>query len=84
MFYRLFLTQFNDVAQYVWGKLLGRRKIAPRVSPNKTCQGFIGGMLITTAFGALFFVSSPRDAKEAFHGYPRAAFSNRNGPTGYV
>jgi len=40
----VFLTEFNDVAQYVWGKLLGRHKIIPKVSPNKTWEGFLGGV----------------------------------------
>jgi phosphatidate cytidylyltransferase len=44
----VFLTQFNDVAQYVWGKMLGRHKIIPRVSPNKTWEGFLGGIATTT------------------------------------
>jgi phosphatidate cytidylyltransferase len=52
MLYLLFLTQFNDVAQYVWGKTLGRHKIAPHVSPKKTWEGFLGGILTTTALGA--------------------------------
>lgn len=52
MLYLLFLAQFNDVAQYVWGKTLGSRKIAPHVSPKKTWAGFIGGVLTTTALGA--------------------------------
>lgn len=42
--YLLFLTEFNDVCQYVWGKTLGRRKIIPKVSPNKTWGGFLGGL----------------------------------------
>ncbi|MCA9015363.1 MAG: phosphatidate cytidylyltransferase [Planctomycetaceae bacterium] len=41
----LFMTQFNDVCQYIWGKLLGRHKIIPKVSPNKTWEGFLGGVL---------------------------------------
>lgn len=41
----VFLTQFNDVAQYIWGKLFGTIKIAPKISPSKTWQGFIGGLL---------------------------------------
>lgn len=44
----VFLTQFNDVAQYCWGKLLGRNKALPTVSPGKTTEGVIGG-LVTTA-----------------------------------
>lgn len=50
--YLLFLTQFNDVAQYVWGKTLGRRRITPNVSPNKTWGGFLGGLVTTIALGA--------------------------------
>jgi phosphatidate cytidylyltransferase len=45
----LFATEANDVAQYCWGKALGRRKIMPRVSPNKTWEGFLGGWATTTA-----------------------------------
>jgi phosphatidate cytidylyltransferase len=43
----VFLTQFNDVAQYLWGKSLGRHKVIPRVSPNKTAEGLVGGVLTT-------------------------------------
>jgi phosphatidate cytidylyltransferase len=43
----LVLTELNDVAQYVWGKTLGRRKIMPSVSPGKTWEGFLGGMATT-------------------------------------
>ena len=49
----LLLTQFNDVAQYCWGKMLGRRKIVPGVSPNKTWGGFIGGLLTTSCLAWL-------------------------------
>lgn len=49
----LFMTQFNDVCQYVWGKLLGKHKIIPKVSPNKTWEGFIGGLITITAASAL-------------------------------
>lgn len=53
LFYLVLLTQLNDVAQYLWGKSLGRRKIAPKVSPNKTLEGFLGGVLTTTVLGAV-------------------------------
>lgn len=49
----VFLTQFNDVAQYIWGKLLGSRKIIPKVSPNKTWEGFLGGVATTTLLAFL-------------------------------
>ncbi len=44
----LFMTQFNDVCQYVWGKMLGKHKIIPKVSPNKTWEGFLGGVSTIT------------------------------------
>jgi phosphatidate cytidylyltransferase len=43
----LIATEFNDVAQYVFGKALGRHKIIPKVSPNKTWEGFLGGWVAT-------------------------------------
>jgi phosphatidate cytidylyltransferase len=52
MIYLVVLTQLNDVPQYVWGKLFGRHKIIPAVSPNKTWEGFLGGVLMTTALSA--------------------------------
>lgn len=46
--YLLFMTQFNDVCQFIWGKLLGKHKIIPKVSPNKTWEGFVGGFITLT------------------------------------
>lgn len=44
LLFLLVFTQLNDVSQYVWGKSFGKHKIVPKVSPNKTWQGFIGGV----------------------------------------
>lgn len=52
LLFLVFLTQFNDVLQFVWGKTIGRHKIIPKVSPNKTWEGFLGGVS-TTALIAL-------------------------------
>jgi phosphatidate cytidylyltransferase len=49
VFLLLAATEANDVFQYVSGKLLGRHKILPKVSPNKTWEGFIGGCVLTSA-----------------------------------
>lgn len=46
------VVQMSDVLQYVWGKLFGRMKIAPKLSPSKTVEGFIGGILSATLIGA--------------------------------
>ncbi len=49
VFFLLVATEANDVLQYCWGKLFGRRKIMPTVSPNKTWEGFLGGWISTSA-----------------------------------
>ncbi len=49
----VFLTQFNDVAQYIWGKTFGRHKVVPMVSPNKTWEGLVGGVLTTIVLAGL-------------------------------
>lgn len=46
------VVQGSDVLQYLWGKTVGRHRIAPTVSPNKTWEGFVGGVLSATALGA--------------------------------
>ncbi len=48
----LIITIFNDFMQYVFGKSFGKYKIIPKVSPNKTWEGFIGGVLSTTILTA--------------------------------
>lgn len=52
-------VQSSDVFQYVWGKLLGKRKILPAISPAKTLEGLIGGVLTSTAVGAALWWITP-------------------------
>ncbi len=59
MFYFVLVAQISDVLQYVWGKTLGRHKIAPTVSPNKTWEGFIGGIASATLIGAGLWWATP-------------------------
>jgi phosphatidate cytidylyltransferase len=59
MFYFVLVAQISDVLQYVWGKTLGRHKIAPTVSPNKTWEGFIGGIICATLIGAGLWWATP-------------------------
>lgn len=56
----LILTvQSSDVFQYVWGKLLGKHKISATISPSKTLEGLIGGVLTSTAVGAALWWMTP-------------------------
>lgn len=57
--YLLFLTQFNDVQQFLWGKAFGKRKIAPVISPNKTIAGFVGGFIGTIVLAYLLRYLTP-------------------------
>jgi phosphatidate cytidylyltransferase len=59
MFYFVLVAQISDVLQYVWGKTLGRHKIAPTVSPNKTWEGFVGGIACATLIGAGLWWATP-------------------------
>jgi len=59
LLFLVLVVQLSDVLQYVWGKLLGRRKIAPTLSPNKTLEGFIGGVLSATVVGAALWWATP-------------------------
>lgn len=47
LFFFVATAQASDVFQYCWGKLLGKRKIAPTLSPNKTVEGTVGGIATT-------------------------------------
>jgi phosphatidate cytidylyltransferase len=53
------VVQSSDVLQYVWGKLFGKHKIAPDVSPSKTLEGLVGGVLSATALGASLWWITP-------------------------
>jgi phosphatidate cytidylyltransferase len=59
------VVQGSDVLQYVWGKLVGRRKIAPELSPNKTLEGFVGGVASATLVGSLLAWLTPFNAWQA-------------------
>lgn len=66
LFFLLFVVQISDVLQYVVGKLFGRRKIAPRLSPSKTVEGFVGGGLLATLCGASLYRVTPFSFGAAF------------------
>jgi phosphatidate cytidylyltransferase len=59
IFYLLLVVQLSDVLQYVCGKLFGKTKIAPVVSPSKTVEGFVGGGLGATLVGGAMWWITP-------------------------
>ena len=46
-------TWIADSGAYVFGKTFGKHKLAPRLSPNKTIEGYVGGIIAGTLFTVL-------------------------------
>lgn len=59
LLYLMLVVQISDVMQYVFGKLFGKHKLAPLVSPSKTVEGLIGGGLVAVAIGASLWWITP-------------------------
>jgi len=59
LLFLVIVVQGSDVLQYIWGKLLGRHPIAPKVSPNKTWEGFLGGVVSATVLGGVLAWLTP-------------------------
>ena len=59
MIFLILVVQSSDVLQYVWGKLFGKHKIAPKLSPSKTVEGFVGGVVSASVLGGLLYWLTP-------------------------
>lgn len=59
LLFLVIVDQLSDVLQYVFGKLFGRHKIAPAISPNKTWEGFVGGVLSASLIGTALWWLTP-------------------------
>mgnify|MGYP001492023209 FL=1 len=62
----IIITASNDIFQFTWGKLLGKRKILPKISPNKTWAGFIGGVITSSLLGIVLSFLTPLNYIESF------------------
>jgi phosphatidate cytidylyltransferase len=66
LFYLVFLTEINDISQYIWGKNFGQNKVLPSVSPNKTWEGLLGGIATTVLLAvALAPLLTPFDLRHS-------------------
>ncbi|MFQ1017438.1 phosphatidate cytidylyltransferase [Gilliamella sp. BG7] len=61
----LLIIELSDTFQYVFGKLFGKHKIIPNLSPSKTVEGFIGGTLLASLIGACLFKITPFSCVQA-------------------
>ena len=63
--YLVLLTELNDVFQFLCGKTFGRHPITPLISPKKTWEGFVGGVLLTTPLAVVLRFLTPLDLWQA-------------------
>jgi phosphatidate cytidylyltransferase len=59
LLFLVIVVQLSDVFQYIFGKLFGRHRIAPTVSPNKTWEGFVGGVAAAVLIGTAIWWATP-------------------------
>lgn len=52
--YFILVTKFSDLGAYVTGSVIGKHKMIPRISPNKTWEGFAGAIVISTLASIVF------------------------------
>jgi phosphatidate cytidylyltransferase len=55
----IIVVEASDVLQYLWGKLVGRTKIAPTLSPSKTVEGLVAGAASACALGTGLWWMTP-------------------------
>lgn len=63
--YFVLIVQLSDVLQYVFGKIFGKHALVPKVSPNKTWEGLIGGAGTAILLGVLLRGLTPFSAGQA-------------------
>lgn len=66
LLYLVLVVQISDVLQYAWGKTTGKHAIAPNISPNKTVEGFVGGVLSATVVGVCLWWATPFNPFQAW------------------
>ncbi len=57
LLYVITITITSDTFAHFVGTLIGKKKLCPKVSPNKTVEGFIGGVLFGTFLGSVIFLT---------------------------
>ncbi len=55
--YLLLITTITDTFALFTGRLIGKHKVSPKISPNKTIEGCVGGLLMGTFVASAFYIT---------------------------
>ncbi len=55
--FALLIVWVTDTGAYIFGRLFGKNKLWPEISPNKTIEGFVGGILSSTIIAIIFSIN---------------------------
>ena len=60
LFYALLIVWITDSGAYLVGRQIGKHKLTPRISPNKTWEGSIGGTVVSVIVSAIYLLFFPQ------------------------
>ena len=66
LLYVMFATFMSDTFAHFWGTKIGKHKLAPQISPNKTVEGMIGGVVFGTFISGMFFLTFINNSANTF------------------
>ena len=76
------LIALNDIGAFFVGRAFGRRKLAPEVSPNKTVEGFLGGLIVVGVVASILVTFPPWESIGLAKGLSAAAVVGLFAPIG--
>jgi len=59
LFFFVLMVQLSDVLQYAWAQLPWKHVLAPTISPSRTLEGLLGGVLSTSLVGSALYWATP-------------------------
>ncbi|WP_163530617.1 phosphatidate cytidylyltransferase [Halobacillus ihumii] len=59
IFYALFVVWATDTGAYIFGRLFGKHKLWPQISPKKTIEGSVGGVVLACIVAYIFHMIEP-------------------------
>lgn len=64
--YALLIVWVTDTGAYLFGRAMGKRKLWPQISPNKTVEGFFGGIFCSVLLAVVFYFTGWIDGINVF------------------